>query len=213
MGLYGLVGAGRTRTLRTIFGLERIVNGLLQLADGPYAPGSPADAIRRHIAFISEERKHDGFIPGFTPAANVELPVLERFARFGVVGKRSLRQASEKALSSVDIKGDVTRPIELLSGGNQQKVLLTKALIQEPEILLLDEPTKGIDIGTKAEICAMIRSLAEDAGMAVVVATSDEEELLMLADKVQVMHQGRTAGEPLLADGLSILELRRLALG
>lgn len=213
LGLYGLVGSGRTRTLRAIFGLERVQSGVLELAGSGYVPGSPSGAIRRRIAFISEERKHDGFIPGFTPAENVELPVLERFARFGVLHRRSLHQASAKALVSVNIRGDVTRPIELLSGGNQQKVLLTKALIQEPEILLLDEPTKGIDIGAKAEISTMIRNLAQNAGMAVVVATSDEEELLELADKVQIMHQGRTVGKPLPANGLSTVELRRLALG
>jgi ABC-type sugar transport system ATPase subunit len=212
-GIYGLVGSGRTRLLRTIVGLEPIKAGRLTLLGEPYRPTGPREAIRRGIAYVSEERKADGFIPGTDAYDNAVLPVLSRYARFGVIRRSAARQAAREILDSLDIRGEVSGPIERLSGGNQQKALLGKALMQKPRVLLLDEPTKGIDIAAKAEIHGIIRDLAHRDGVAVIVVSSEEEEILAVSDRVAVMRGGRIVGPPSPAGEYSILELRRQALG
>lgn len=213
LGLYGLVGSGRTRTLRTIVGLESLTAGTMTLFDRPYAPRSPAQAMKAGIAYVSEERKADGFIPGTDAFDNAALPVLSRYSRFGVIRREAARRAAREVLETLDIRGDVSSPIERLSGGNQQKALLGKALLQHPRLLLLDEPTKGIDIQTKAEIHDIIARLAHEQGVAVVIVSSEEEEILAVADEVAVMEAGRL-DEPARPVGeFSVLGLRRRALG
>jgi ABC-type sugar transport system ATPase subunit len=177
LGIYGLVGSGRTRFLRTLLGLEPYENGALELGGEPYRPTGPRAAIARGVAYLSEERKADGFIPMLAPLENVALPVMQRFERFGVLRRRSLRAAASKALAEVDVRGRVDGKMTELSGGNQQKVLFGRALLQRPRLLLLDEPTKGVDIGAKAEIHDLVRRFA-GAGDAVIVVSSEEEELL-----------------------------------
>ncbi|NEM92558.1 sugar ABC transporter ATP-binding protein [Galbitalea soli] len=212
LGIYGLVGSGRSRVLRAIFGEERLSGGEMVLGGHPYAPASPADAIRSGIAFVSEERKSDGFIPEFHPRENVTLPVLDRFQSAGILRLGRARAAAEEALGRVRIHGDLQQPIARLSGGNQQKVLLSRAMLQSPRVLLLDEPTKGIDIGTKAEIHDLIRELAHGGDRAVVLVSTEEEELLGVADDILVIRNGRSAGRLHRAEDLTVAELRRLAL-
>ncbi|WP_308311065.1 ATP-binding cassette domain-containing protein [Streptomyces sp. GbtcB6] len=211
LGLYGLVGSGRSRFLRTLYGAERPPGGSLTLTGSPYRPKSPARAIRSGIAFLSEERKADGFIPGMSAKENVSLPVLHRFSRAGRLQRRRIAQATRDALKEVAVRGDTEQPITRLSGGNQQKVLFARAALQQPRLLLLDEPTKGVDVGAKAEIHALIRAMAADGDVAVIVVSTEEEELIGLADAVCVFKDGSCDGIKYLRDTVTPGDLRRLA--
>lgn len=213
LGVYGLAGSGRTRLLKSLYGLEPIETGSIHLKGQQYVPKSPRDAMRAGVAFVSEERKADGFVPQFDSVTNCVLPTLRAYARYGVIRRRDARSRAEVMLKSLGIRGDIYAPIVHLSGGNQQKVLLAKAVVQRPSLLLLDEPTKGIDVGTKAEIHSFIKRMAAEENMGVVVVSTEEEEILSLADDVIVMHQGRCDGERHPSNTLSEQDLRRLALG
>jgi ABC-type sugar transport system ATPase subunit len=211
LGIYGLVGSGRTRFLRTIYGAEPFTSGTVLLSGKPYAPKRPADAIRSGIAFVSEERKVDGFIPQFSAQDNVVLPVLGRFIRAGALQWRRLHASADEVLSQVSIRGDVTRSIADLSGGNQQKALFAKATLQAPLLLLLDEPTKGVDIGAKAEIYGIIQHLARELGAAVIVVSTEEEELITVADTLAVFRNGTCEDEPFVNGTLTPSDLRQAA--
>ncbi len=213
LAIYGLIGSGRTRLLRTLMGLEPVTGGRLTVGGRVRRFRSPAQAMRAGIAYVSEERKADGFIPGSDAVDNAVLPVLWRYSPLGVVRRSQARRVAESELAALGIRGNIQGPIERLSGGNQQKAMLAKALLQKPKLLLLDEPTKGIDIGTKTQIHEIIRRLAHDDGVAVVVVSSEEEEILSVADDVAIMRSGALVEPTRLAGGLSVLEMRRLALG
>jgi ribose transport system ATP-binding protein len=212
LGIYGLVGSGRTRFLRTLLGLQPIDDGVLELCGEPYRPNGPRAAIARGVAYLSEERKADGFIPMLAPLENVALPVMQRFERLGVLRQRPLRAAASKALAEVQVRGRFDGKMTELSGGNQQKVLFGRALLQRPRLLLLDEPTKGVDIGAKAEIHELIRRFA-GAGDAVVVVSSEEEELLGLTDEIAIFVHGRCDGTSHPRGAVDASRLKRLAWG
>jgi ribose transport system ATP-binding protein len=210
LGVYGLNGSGRSRFLRTVYGIEPLVEGKMLLDGRPYRPHQPEQAIERGIAFVSEERKSDGFIPQMTSVENVLLPVLERFTQIGILNWRQLRSAARRALGRVPIVGDIEEPITSLSGGNQQKVLFARAILQGPGVLLLDEPTKGVDIGAKAEIHEIIRNFAGE-GRSVIVVSSEEEELLEVSDRVVIFRHGSCDGHAVAVNDLSVTDLRRRA--
>jgi ABC-type sugar transport system ATPase subunit len=211
LGIYGLVGSGRTRFLRTIYGAEPFTTGTVLLGGEPYRPKRPHDAIKSGVAFVSEERKLDGFIPQFSGQDNVVLPVLNRFVRAGMLQWRRLHGSADEVLARVSIRGDVTRPIADLSGGNQQKALFAKATLQAPRLLLLDEPTKGVDIGAKAEIYGIIHHLARELGAAVIVVSTEEEELITVADTLAVFRNGTCEDEPFENGTLTPADLRHAA--
>jgi ABC-type sugar transport system ATPase subunit len=211
LGIYGLVGAGRTDFLCALYGVEPVEGGEIQLFGHPYRPRNPAAAMRAGISYLSEERKADGFVPRLTAVSNVTLPVLERYTRLSVLSLRKAAAAARAALGSVDVKGDVEGAMEDLSGGNQQKVLFARTMLQRPRLLLLDEPTKGVDIGAKREIYGIVRSFVSDPGVAAVVVSSEEEEILTLADDVVVFNEGSCSGEVYQPQALQPGDLRRLA--
>jgi ABC-type sugar transport system ATPase subunit len=211
LGLYGLVGSGRSRFLRTVYGAEHLTTGSLTLLGARYAPTSPARAIRSGIAFLSEERKADGFIPEMSARENIPLPVLHRFSRAGALQRGRMAEAARDALAEVGVRGDTTQPITRLSGGNQQKVLFARAALQRPRLLLLDEPTKGVDIGAKADIHALIRAMAAYGDVAVIVVSTEEEELIGLADAVCVFRDGSCDGTKYPQGSVTPEALRRLA--
>ena len=211
LGLYGLVGSGRSRFLRTVYGAEHLTTGSLALLGTRYTPTNPARAIRSGIAFLSEERKADGFIPEMSARQNVQLPVLDRFSRAGALQRGRVAEAAKAALAEVGVRGDTTQPITRLSGGNQQKVLFARAALQRPRLLLLDEPTKGVDIGAKAEIHALIRAMADKSDVAVIVVSTEEEELIGLADAVCVFKNGSCDGTKYAQGTVTPEALRRLA--
>jgi ABC-type sugar transport system ATPase subunit len=213
VGVYGLTGSGRTRLLRTLFGDEPATSGELELDGRPFRPRSPRDAIRAGLAYVPEERKADGFVPRFSAYRNVTLPIIGRYQRLGFLQRARMRRDASRALADLGVRGDVAGPMALLSGGNQQKVLFGRSAMQQPRLLLLDEPTKGIDIGAKAEVHRIIQRMAREDGVAILLVSSEEEEILDVADQVVVMRAGSCDGIRHPATSLGIATLRHLALG
>lgn len=211
LGIYGLVGAGRTTFLQVLYGTERLRSGTIALFGEPYVPHNPAAAIKAGIAYLSEERKHDGFVPGLSSTANATLPILDRFMRWRVLQLDRAAAAAGSMLERVDVRGDIHAPIEALSGGNQQRVLFGRAMLQQPRLLLLDEPTKGVDVGAKRAIHQIIRSLVTSPEIAAIVVSSEEEEVLGLADDIVVFYEGTCDGRIHSPAELSSSDLRRIA--
>jgi ribose transport system ATP-binding protein len=174
---------------------------------------NPQDAFKNGIAYLSEERKRDGFIPLMNSGENITLPILKMFKRLRIILNHQLRKDfAEKAIYKLTVRGNLKGPISRLSGGNQQKVLFAKALAQKPKVFLLDEPTKGIDIGAKIEIYRIIKEAALNDNITFIVVSSEEEEILTLADNVLIMKSGKVVSEKVSAEGLSITDLRRFSL-
>ncbi len=196
VGLAGLVGAGRTELLRVLFGVDPALGGELRIAGRPVAFRSPADAIRAGVALVPEDRKQAGLIVDMTVQQNISLPSLRRHSRrLGMLSRRYERSVTGDMIRQLNIKtphaGQVVR---YLSGGNQQKVVLGKWLSMRPRVLLMDEPTRGIDVGAKEEIYELMEQLAA-SGVAILFVSSEMEEILGMSDRVLVMHEGRLGGE------------------
>ena len=177
----------------------------------PYRPAGCAAAIEAGIAYLAEERKSDGFIPKFTSIANTTLPVLSRYSRLAVLSLGRASADARRSLTAVDVRGDLDAPMEDLSGGNQQKVLFGRVMLQHPRLLLLDEPTKGVDIGAKREIQDMIRAFVAQSDIAAIVVSSEEEEILGVSDDVVVFLRGTCDGTIYAPADLQPGDLRRLA--
>ena len=194
-GFAGLLGAGRTETARLVFGAERPSRGEMTLGGKPYAPQQPRDAIAAGLGYVTEDRKLEGIVPDLSVAENMTLTLMPRISRNGVVNEAEQRKVAERFIQELGIKcSGPDQRIRELSGGNQQKVLLARWLAMNPDILVLDEPTRGIDVGAKGEIQRIIRSLA-DAGLAVLMISSEIEEVVEGADRVFVLREGRTVAE------------------
>jgi erythritol transport system ATP-binding protein len=194
VGLYGLMGAGRTELLETIAGRLRAVSGVMTLK-GQAITGPVADRIALGVALVPEDRQRDGLVQSMSVGQNLSLAALRRFVRGGRVSGRAEAAAIDGAMRDVTVKASGPgAPIGSLSGGNQQKVVLGKALLTEPSVLLLDEPTRGIDVGAKAEIFELITGLAR-RGQAVLFATSELEEALHVPDRLLVMSKGSVVRE------------------
>jgi len=161
--------------------------------------------------YLTEERKRDGIVAPLDAIVNVSLPVLHRFQRGGFLRLGEQNRSGNEYLNLLKVRGDRTQPVIRLSGGNQQKVLLARALMQEPSILLLDEPTKGVDIGVKMDIHRMIRELAHEQGLTILLVSSEEEEILEVADDVVVFVGGKCDGRVAPAQDLNATQLRREA--
>jgi len=211
LGLYGLVGSGRTELLRTLVGLDTVLGGEIELAGHPYRPRNPGAAQRAGLVYLTEERKTDGIVPDLDSGMNVSLPILARYSNAGFLGRRSMGRDANELLDRLRVRGNRSGPVVSLSGGNQQKVLLARALAQQPTVLLLDEPTKGVDLGVKAEIHRMVRGLAHDQGLTIVLVSSEEQEILEVADDVTVFAHGRCTGETWAAGSLTAAALRHTA--
>ena len=197
IGIAGLMGAGRTELLETLFGVHPAarVRGQISLAGKPRRVASPRDAIRAGIAFVTEDRKTQSLILQQSVAHNITLAALDRFLRINVIRRREESDAVSRSIAALRIKSpspDVE--VDKLSGGNQQKVALAKSLLTRPQVLLLDEPTRGIDIGAKAEIYGLISRLAQD-GAAIVMASSELPELLAMCDRILVLCDGRLTAD------------------
>ncbi|MSU91563.1 ATP-binding cassette domain-containing protein [Rhodobacteraceae bacterium 2CG4] len=195
VGLGGLLGSGRTEAARALFGEDPVTAGAIRLKDAPSAPATPAQAIARGIGFLSEDRKAEGIVPGMSVRENLTLALLPRLARNGQVDRARERALVQRFIDALGIKtADMEQPIRELSGGNQQKVLLARWLAIEPEVLILDEPTRGVDVGAKREIQAIIRDFVGQ-GHGVVLISSEFEELVEGADRIVVLNEGRTVTE------------------
>lgn len=193
--LAGLVGAGRSEVARAIFGLDAPFTGVVSVDGLPLALGDPSEALRRGVALLPEDRQTEGLHGPLSIRENVSMASLGSVSRLGWMSVRAEARRAQGALESLAIRApNVEAPVASLSGGNQQKVLLGKWLATAPRVLILDEPTRGVDVGAKAEVHRTIRALAAQ-GMAVLVISSDLPEVLMLADRVLVMREGSIAGE------------------
>jgi ribose transport system ATP-binding protein len=190
LGIFGLVGSGRTELLRAVFGLDPVRRGEVRVAGHLDRSPSPSRRIEQRVGMVSEDRKGEGLALGRTIVDNLTYPTMDRFARFGWVGRRERWAQSARWIEALGIKargpGDA---VGVLSGGNQQKVALARLLLQDADVLLLDEPTRGIDIGSKAEIYRWIGKLAS-SGKGVLMVSSSWPELLGVCDRVAVMSRG-----------------------
>ncbi len=213
VALAGAMGAGRTATLSALFGVARSAVSGTVLVDGrPVSLRSPADAIAAGLAFVPEDRKGAGLVLGASVADNLVLSALPRLSRFGVVDAARAEQAALARVRELAIKvAGLAVEVATLSGGNQQKVVIGKWLELAPRVLLLDEPTRGVDVGAKVEIYRLIEQLTAQ-GHAVLLASSDLPEIIRLADRVLVLREGRVSGE-LARGAIDSLSIMRLAMG
>jgi ribose transport system ATP-binding protein len=194
LGLAGLVGSGRTELARVLFGLERPLGGTIAIDGTVTTIASPADAIARGIYLVPEDRKRLGLILDLAIERNISLAALGRHARGGLVDTGSERAVACGQRDGLSIRcADTAVETGSLSGGNQQKVVLGRWLSMAPRLLILDEPTRGIDVGSKDEIYRLMRKLADD-GVAILMISSDMEEVIGVSDRVAVMHEGAIAG-------------------
>ncbi|MFT4163267.1 ATP-binding cassette domain-containing protein, partial [Shinella sp.] len=198
---------------RAIFGLAPLTSGTVEIDGAPVTIGSPAAAARAGIAYVPEDRKGDGIMPAMTVRENISLPVLRRLAnRFGRVRRGAERELAGTYVRKFSIvPPDGERRIGLLSGGNQQKAVISRWLATDPKVLILDEPTRGVDVGAKAEIHGIIGQLVAN-GMAVVMISSELPEIMGVCDRVVVMRDGR-ASVPLARQGLTEERIMALATG
>ena len=195
LGVTGLVGAGRTELAKTLYGLYPADSGTMELLGTPYSPRNPSEAIARGLYYMTEDRKRNGLVMPMDVRANITLSSLNKLKNRGVLNLRKEKDAVNGYIDSMRIKTpSIRQRARNLSGGNQQKVVLSKALLTAPEVLILDEPTRGIDVGAKKEIYELINQLKAQ-GTAVMMISSEMPEVLGLADRVMVLHEGRKMGE------------------
>ncbi len=196
VGLAGLIGAGRSELLGTLFGVLPARGGVVAVRDRELTSGNPRRALELGLALVPEDRKQQGVVLDLSVRDNLSLPSLHRRARAGVfVDDDAERRLAEDTVQRLRIKTPhVQQVVRYLSGGNQQKVVHGKGLALDPAVLQLDEPTRGIDVGAKAEIYALLHELA-GRGLAILLASSEMEEVMGVCDRVLVMHEGRIAGE------------------
>ncbi len=195
VGLAGLMGAGRTELARAIFGADPVDGGTVLAEGEPVASGSPEKSIKAGIGYVPEDRKLQGLFLGMSVRENVTAASSQHVGRGGFIRFRDDRRLAEEAREQLNIRtASVEQSVRDLSGGNQQKVVLAKWMAVGPKILILDEPTRGVDVGGKAEIYTLIRQMARQ-GMALIVISSELPEVLGISDRVLVMRQGLLVGE------------------
>jgi len=212
VGIGGLMGAGRTEVARALCGIDKIQAGDVQVDGETVRLRSPADAIRRGVAFVTEDRKEQGLVLPFSVQHNMSLPTLAKRAKYGLVQERSERTYAARLVQQLRVKvSSLEQPVERLSGGNQQKVVIGKWLGHAPSVFILDEPTRGVDVGAKQEIYQLMNDLKAE-GKAVLMISSDLPELLGMSDRVYVMYEGRLQGE-LSGEALTEAAFMRLATG
>ena len=212
VGVAGLVGAGRTELFETLFGVTPAVGGEIRMDGQAVNPCSPQEAIQNGLALAPEDRKQQGLVLEMAVRENMSLPSLRRDQHSGFLNHQKEANITAEMINRMHIKTPNEEQVsQYLSGGNQQKVVLGKWLALEPKILLLDEPTRGIDVGTKQDIYGLMEKLSQ-RGIAILFVSSEMEEILGMADRVLVMHEGRMAGE-LRHDELSEQAVMHLATG
>ncbi|HEX9564600.1 MAG TPA: sugar ABC transporter ATP-binding protein [Gemmatimonadaceae bacterium] len=210
VGLAGLVGAGRSGIARAIFGLDRAASGRVTVRGSPVAIRNPRDAMRLGIGFVPEDRKKQGLVPAMMARENASLPTLSRYARMGWVNGAAEAAAVGSAFARVGVRARPEATTSSLSGGNQQKVVLSRWLTADSDILILDEPTRGVDVGAKAELHAWIDQRAA-SGAAVLLISSELPELINLSSRIIVLREGRVQGEVARADATQDRLLRLMA--
>ena len=194
LGMAGLIGAGRTELARAVFGVDAALGGEIRLNGAPVSIRSAKDAIAHGIYLAPEDRKRSGLVLEDSVTENISLPNIFAFARYFLIDSGAERRNAERQRQSLNIKtADVETVVGTLSGGNQQKVVLAKWLSMKPKVMIFDEPTRGIDVGSKSEIYSLMRALA-DAGVAILMISSDMEEVIGVSDRIVVMQEGAISG-------------------
>ncbi|MEW9805022.1 sugar ABC transporter ATP-binding protein [Mesorhizobium marinum] len=194
LGLAGLIGSGRTEIARTACCIDPLIGGSVRVNGQPLRLETPSDAIDQGIFLVPEDRKRFGLLLDLSIAENIALPSLVDYAAYGLVKVTEIFALAERQRARLDIKASsIATEVGTLSGGNQQKVVLGKWLSRDPRVLICDEPTRGIDVGAKQEIYAMLRRLA-DSGVAIIMISSDMEEVIGISDRIAVMHEGQISG-------------------
>jgi ribose transport system ATP-binding protein len=196
LGFAGLMGAGRTEVARAVFGADKVDSGEILVRGERVTIRSPADAVERGIGYLSEDRKHFGLATGMDVESNIVLATLRRFLSLGFFLKHpAIRDTAANLVKQLGIKTpSVSQKVALLSGGNQQKIVIAKWLVRDCEILFFDEPTRGIDVGAKNEIYKLLHALAAQ-GRAIVMISSELPEVLRMSHRILVMCEGRVTGE------------------
>jgi len=195
VGLAGLVGAGRTELAQAIFGARTIDGGVVRIFGKPVLLGSPRKALRHKIGYLTEDRNKEGLVLGLPIRENAALPSLDGRQHWGFVDRRAEQTTVASIAADLQIRTpSLNQEVEYLSGGTRQKVVLAKWLISGPELLIFDEPTRGIDVGAKAEIWLLMRQLA-DRGKALLMISSEMPEIVGMSDRIVVMHRGCVVGE------------------
>jgi len=212
LGFAGLVGAGRTELMQTIFGVTPALGGTMTLLGKPYTPQNTRDAIDRGVYLAPEDRKRHGLVLPMSIAQNTSLPDIKNYNPWGFLDRARERTVAEAELKRLRTKApSIEQRVVNLSGGNQQKVVLGKWLAMQPKVLILDEPTRGIDVGAKAEIYRHMAALAAE-GIAILMVSSDMEEILGMSDRVVVMHERAIKGV-LPREGLTQERIARMMTG
>jgi ribose transport system ATP-binding protein len=194
LGFAGLVGAGRSEIVKAIVGLDVGGGAEVSIGDEKISINAPTDAIDHGIYLVPEDRRGEGLVTGMTVRENTTLPSLDKYSSFYLISRERERKVTDEQIASLKIKTPGGEALVLnLSGGNQQKVVLGKWLSMSPKVMILDEPTRGIDVGAKAEIYRLMRELADRGGV-ILMISSDMEEVLNVSDRVAVMHEGRITG-------------------
>ncbi len=194
LGFAGLMGAGRTEVARLLFGADKKTAGQVLLHGKEVNIHSPKDAVKAGIAYLSEDRKRYGLALGLSVADNMVMADLDNFSKLGFVDQKKIRQVSDEYIEKITIKTpSINQLIKNLSGGNQQKVIIAKWLIKNCEVIIFDEPTRGIDVGAKSEIYKLMNELAEQ-GKSIIMISSELEEILRMSDRIVVMCEGVHTG-------------------
>ncbi len=193
LGFAGLVGAGRTETAHLLFGIDRMDKGSICIDGSPVRINSPVDAVEAGLGFVPEDRGTQGLVLKLPVQENIVLPTLDNYSRAGWIDRRGLHNTAQDYVDKLNIRTPhLQQKAMFLSGGNQQKVVLAKWLASQPNVLIMDEPTRGIDVGAKAEVHALMSQLAQ-AGMGIIMISSELPEILGMSDRILVMAEGRVA--------------------
>jgi ribose transport system ATP-binding protein len=212
VGIAGLAGSGRTEVLRAIFGADTLHSGSVELAGRSLAPGSPRHSIRHGLGLVPEDRKDQALFLNQLVRFNVNIARFRELATYGVISTRRDRARAQRHIEQLGIRGDVARArVRDLSGGNQQKCILARYVGSQCDLLLIDEPTRGVDVGAKQEIYALLDEIAR-GGTSILMVSSELPEILGLSDRVLVMHEGRLVAD-LAAEGLTEEAIMRCATG
>lgn len=195
IGLTGLLGSGRSELVRTIYGADKADSGVLKVKGKDTKISSPLDAMKAGMAYLPEDRKKEGIIADLSVRENIILALQAKRGMFKLLSRKQMEEFADKYIDLLQIKtASRETPIKSLSGGNQQKVIIARWLLTNPDYLILDEPTRGIDIGTKTEIQKLVLQLA-DEGKAVTFISSEIEEMLRTCSRMAVLHDGKKVGE------------------
>jgi rhamnose transport system ATP-binding protein len=195
VGVAGLVGSGRSEIAQAIFGIGARPTGRIEVDGKAVVPRNPGRMADRGVVYLPEDRDADGVIAAMTITSNVALPSLRKLSQFGFMLPRKERELAERQRSALSIKGNVSDLVSTLSGGNRQKVALARWLAKNPKVLLLDEPTHGIDVGTKAQVHEIMRALARKNRLAILMISSDLPEVLAVSDRIIVISRGRLVAD------------------